>query len=792
MNDKNYILSLDQFVEYFLLGSPARSTKAIPNLFAKVPTFKTERGMYDHFTFKFNKSKIFPGHKFVTTAWTSASNDPTGQAIDCGMYPAKFAPEESSTAAGDESRRTDWSRIDLCIECKLDSTSQDPFDEKKLDNSPEAVTRREVLGQILSYAELVFRHQQRQFHYMLLLFRECARIIYFDHSSMVVTEKIPYTTQGQELSEFLARYGRLKKPEFQGHDPTAVRIEKTDDPHDFHSLVRKYAENCLNNNAEDHAARLFRASLVDSWPIWRLQVYDEQTETEHWFAVGKPHFQASGVAGRGTRGYVALPLLLNKNGELSVPPLAKEGEPTKPFVYLKDAWRIDHPRLQKEGVVLQVLNAAKVKYVPTAVYHGDLGQACLSYTKWAALHGGQACKLKPHQHYRLIVKEIGKPLSEFDRGVSLVKAILHCLQAHEQACVAGYIHRDISASNILLCKSDDGKWHGLLNDWELAAKYVMGQPAAVNAELGDCPVLERTGTWQFLSVHCSNDNQRPVDIPDDLESLIHVLLCYAVRFLPHNIQDDVIGLFLYRYFDDYSKSYSVNTCGPAKYAAVQSGGIDLTLLTGGVAVPGKPNMKMKDLLKFYSSAATTTAASENGIAAPTPESHPLNSLIATIFQWFKAYYALDDPIPEVATDFLAIDRAAASAAQQEQPPAAPSSSTAITTGSGGGGSQETSAASDGVVAAGNPAQASGSDPMSKMTHSAFKSEIYRSVRYLKWPRGDKGKDKRPKDFVIPKKAAATPAAAPAPPAGGSGKMNSTKRKQKRGPGSNAKRRKSVK
>ena len=374
----------------------------------------------------FNQSGIFRGHQFVTTAWKSDPNDTTKQAIDCGMYPSQYVPSEDQTAAGDESRRTDWSRIDLCIECKLHSTRQDPFDERNEKNEPEAKERRQVLGQILSYAQLVSKHQQRTFHYMLLLFRECARVIRFDQSSVVVTQKIRYDTDGPKLSEFLARYGRLRKDEFRGIDPTAVRIEKTDE---LYGLVHEYAEKSIAADAEDHAARLFNASLVDSWPLWQLKVHDEETQMVHWYVVGKPHFQASGVAGRGTRGYVALPLQVNEQtGDLELP-LDDKGQPAESFVYLKDAWRIDHPSLQKEGVTLKALNAAGVKYVPTALHHGDLpNQSALSYEKWFIFNEDEECKLKPHRHYRLIVKEVGKPLSEFDCGAELVIAILNCIQ----------------------------------------------------------------------------------------------------------------------------------------------------------------------------------------------------------------------------------------------------------------------------------------------------------------------------------------------------------------------------
>ena len=69
--------------------------------------------------------------------------------------------------------------------------------------------------------------------------------------------------------------------------------------------------------------------------------------------------------------------------------------------------------------------------------------------------------------------------------------LTHC-KAHEQACKAGYIHRDISVGNTLLCKSSTGAWEGMLNDWELAARYDWDQPENVNATYGECPILERT------------------------------------------------------------------------------------------------------------------------------------------------------------------------------------------------------------------------------------------------------------------------------------------------------------
>ncbi len=255
-----------------------------------------------------------------------------------------------------------------------------------------------------------------------------------------------------------------------------------------------------------------------------------------------------------------------------------------------------------------------------------------------------------------------------------------------------------------------------------------------------------------------------------------------------------MGLFLYKYFDDYSQSYSGNTCGPMKYAAVKEGEIDLTLLTRGQDAQGKTEQV---LLEFYASAPTSKAEPGTPDSAPM-KSHPINSLITTLLQWFKDYYALDkskcqrpedwtsedgpsDDVEDIMElgggdeDLLALDAAAASVA-------ANGATTTLTTAA----SDITAPMQD------SNTQSPRSDPTAKMTHLAFKEEIYQEVRHRhgKWPRGDKGPDKRPRSFVVPgKNAAARAAAVAATGSGGSAQLNSTKRKQDKDSESKPKRRK---
>ncbi|EJF57519.1 hypothetical protein DICSQDRAFT_69235, partial [Dichomitus squalens LYAD-421 SS1] len=269
-------------------------------------------------------------------------------------------------------------------------------------------------------------------------------------------------------------------------------------------------------DTHDYVRELFARSLDKGWPWWKLEVRGNVTKRKHHnfrpltrkFLVGKPHFQASGVAGRFTRGYVALPLVSNDK-------IAKDAK----FVFLKDAWRIDDADVEQEGATLEFLNDHKVKHVPTLVCHGDLGQFTESQDHWLAFRPRNTFNLERHSHYRLVMKEVGLPLEEFSG--QLLQSVLLFGVLSPRAFEAGIIHRDVSAGNILIYKDDDGKWHGLLNDWELSKR------------IDDDRQTDCVGTWQYMFARALTNPNRRIVIQDELESFFHVLLYFAVRFLPH-------------------------------------------------------------------------------------------------------------------------------------------------------------------------------------------------------------------------------------------------------------------
>ena len=132
-----------------------------------------------------------------------------------------------------------------------------------------------------------------------------------------------------------------------------------------------------------------------------------------------------------------------------------------------------------------------------------------------------------------------------------------------------------------------------------------------------------------MSVHILNNPSEPIRIADEIEAFFHVLLFFAVRYLPHNIND--VGTFMHIYFDDFLHDHGESYCGLMKRSAMYQGSI---AYAGG-----------RELV-FYLPPTSTSHANdapkaqvENQVTS-FPRSHPLNGLIAQLLRLFDARYAL--------------------------------------------------------------------------------------------------------------------------------------------------------
>ena len=227
---------------------------------------------------------------------------------------------------------------------------------------------------------------------------------------------------GQALGEFFYHYSRMS-PADRGHDTTASRIM----PGSRLCKAMKIFAETEDPSTEDCVRQLFAQTLSSTggWSWWVLEVHcqpkkheDQATPRAKRYAVGRPHFAANDVFGRGTRGYVALEV--DENDSVV---------PGSSLVYLKDVWRIDRPNICLEGEIICSLNEKGIEYTPTLECHGDVrGQVTISQSLWSQYHSNSSKRPLIHrQHYRIVVKEIGSPLEQVPRSFGLVMALTHAL-----------------------------------------------------------------------------------------------------------------------------------------------------------------------------------------------------------------------------------------------------------------------------------------------------------------------------------------------------------------------------
>ncbi|KDQ59800.1 hypothetical protein JAAARDRAFT_56762 [Jaapia argillacea MUCL 33604] len=573
-----------------------------------------EEQMYKAFIKCVEARGLCPNLTLRETPHRAESSDPKGIKVDLCIF------EENHVYGAGKENTQDWGNQVMHGEFKnlKGATGGDPFDDTRStpplnDDDPffesAAISRRDARGQIVSYAAELALRQHRVFFFTFMILGFEARLIRWDRAGTIVTNRFNYQTR-PELAIFLWRFSQ--SPLKRGYDPTATRIP-FDNP-----LVKEAIRNQLDER-KDYVRKMFENDVREGWPLYRLTVgrpgtpsvtsgvlgqgtlsttIDGQgpsTTTVKQFIVGRPHFRDGGIVGRATRGYVALDV------------------ETKEFVWLKDVWRIDG--LHKEGDVIQEMNDANIPHVPTLICHGDVeNQVTVTNTRWPDSDedtpNPTPNPMRRFTHYRLVVKEVGRPLAEFENGRELVGILSDCLHAHQDVYEKlSILHRDVSDGNILIVPGsgrDEGEMfanRGMLNDWDLCKKISKGEEGAGSVL---ARALDRTGTWAFMSAALLRDGKKPAVLQDDLESFFHVLLFNAVKFLKNSCQD--IPGFITDFFESYTLTKDRCLGGRGKYDAFEHNKLQYPV--------DEPPW--------------------------TFDSHPLKSLTTTILSWFHNHYKVQE------------------------------------------------------------------------------------------------------------------------------------------------------
>jgi hypothetical protein len=302
-------------------------------------------------------------------------------------------------------KETNSSKVDFIVEYKS-SHDEDPF-AKPSSRAPKAghnplmsntKAGRKTGGQITAYAAAQLSAQYRTHAFSILIVKDCARFIRWDHSGAIVTEPVLYNSS-HWLHEFFIRYN-IAEPAVRGCDET-VRLPSPD---------------------EVQQARLLTA--LRSGDLLVVSVPSDNKNHKSEYVIQAPVGEPYAPPGRGTRVSVALALH---------PPHETRG---LLVVLVKDSWRVASLGMTKEGDIYKKLEKNKVPNVPYCLASGDIGEDSESSCHWtqtqnfvnATWRTSVNPKFTTHRHHRLVLDEIGTPLDQFDSSFNMVKAIYAALQ----------------------------------------------------------------------------------------------------------------------------------------------------------------------------------------------------------------------------------------------------------------------------------------------------------------------------------------------------------------------------
>ncbi|KAF8310895.1 hypothetical protein DL93DRAFT_2211944 [Clavulina sp. PMI_390] len=454
----------------------------------------------------------------------------------------KARPDITAFAEGTTTEDLDEGSLaiaELVIERK--GAREDPFGDP---NSPDAEKDSDkanlVRGQLISYAKNLHSMRPRLFSFQLLLLGKNARILRWDHTGVVVSESFDWWSDSNTLALFLQRFNSMT-PTKRGLDPS-VRLPTKEEIKSARAAFLKAG---------------YSNSPASQLPFYVYSVPDDihsETCQKREFLAGRPIAWSRSFTGRASTGYVCYELGVgsvyfmkdawrhfSESGEVAevteksiyllLNQELPDNDPNKnpddgEGYYFKDNDRPTARSLcspQTCALSEPPSGAFAVPHVPTLICGGDISQlgslgdqVTFNHQKLTKYRDGVKKKKKSMQtytHFRLILKEVGKPLSEFASVPDLLQVLEDIVNAHRYARKRNVLHRDISAANVMIVESSTGKPRGLLVDWDLAV---------VNGEKNTSRWI--TGTWQFMSIGLLDYEEFSHSTKDDLESVFWLLL----------------------------------------------------------------------------------------------------------------------------------------------------------------------------------------------------------------------------------------------------------------------------
>jgi hypothetical protein len=328
---------------------------------------------------------------------------------DCLIYPY--------SARVNAEKDVDVARAAAFVVCKINE-SADPFEldddgflALSIDHDAKLVHDR-----LAECATGMLYASERTHCFSLFTFGTSARIIRWDHSVAIVSQKFSLTERPELLAGFFRGLGGADRAA-QGFDETVHGLG-TQSP-DVDAIRRNGLECARKIGLTKSALHHLQVweDEAEEWVRFEVPDVDDPQNTIVCSCPARPAFCSNSLFGRGTKGWVVW------------------NSKTQSLAWYKRSWRIDDGEFVPEGETYAALRKAGVPHVLTVLGHGDIGvketeverhttisaQLISSCPSW--LNPRIRARLDRQRHYGLLLQEVGVAITAFPDIQVAVRAL---------------------------------------------------------------------------------------------------------------------------------------------------------------------------------------------------------------------------------------------------------------------------------------------------------------------------------------------------------------------------------
>ncbi|KAJ7044555.1 hypothetical protein C8F04DRAFT_942097, partial [Mycena alexandri] len=403
----------------------------------------------------------------------------------------------------------EWHHVGTVVEFKL---YDDPFDASGKIKSGQL----ENLVQLLKNARCFLMASGACYVFLVSVFRNNARLFRVDRSGYIVSSTFDWSVNARVFPEFYWRlYNGAAGGPLLGHDSTVSAPTQAHKKQMFTELKK----------LPQYASMSFEDATTRSRWV-RVKFGDKDTRA---FTIGPPIFQSKGLFGRGTR----------------VERVLIEGQDPPQMYAMKDAWRqaCRRPESHYYEVIQDYANekcAGQTKGLATCIGSVDLSTLYPEHkTITAGLRAG-GNELLDSCHDRSLFTPVGFTLDQFHSTKQLVQALRSAIAGHGLALLAGVLHRDVSAGNVLIDEdvpaSPDA---GFILDFDYSEfteegleRFAKLHPDFYMEEV-DKDLKDITGTYPFMALPALPAVVHTYSSQHDLESFYWLLVWLLLRHTDH-------------------------------------------------------------------------------------------------------------------------------------------------------------------------------------------------------------------------------------------------------------------